>query len=123
MTSSSVEQSVHAYQIVHQRHAIERIAQRGIREEDVEHLLLAGETIKEKAMKCVICKQGETQSGTTTMTLEKDTTTVIFKKVPTEVCETCSEAYPDAATTRHLLHVVEEAARAGVQVDVRSYAA
>ena len=33
------------------------------------------------------------------------------------------EAYVDAATTRHLLAIVEDAARAGVQVDVRSYVA
>ena len=71
-------------------------------------------------MKCVICKQGETQPGTTTMTLEHDATTVVFKNVPAEVCETCSEAYLDAETTRHLLHIVEEAAQVGVQVDVRS---
>ena len=74
-------------------------------------------------MKCVICKQGETQPGTTTMTLELDATTVVFKHVPAELCETCGEAYLDAATTRHLLHIVEEAARVGVQVDVRTYAA
>lgn len=74
-------------------------------------------------MKCVICKQGETQPGTTTMTLERDTTTVVFKNVPAEVCETCGEAYLDAATTRHLLHIVEKAALVGVQVDVRLYAA
>ena len=74
-------------------------------------------------MKCVICKQGETQPGNTTMTLERGTTTVVFKKVPAEVCQTCGEAYLDAKTTRHLLHIVEEAARIGVQVDVRSYAA
>jgi YgiT-type zinc finger domain-containing protein len=74
-------------------------------------------------MKCVICKQGETQPGTTTMTLERDATTVGFKNVPAVVCEICGEAYLDAATTRHILHIVVEAARIGVQVDVRSYAA
>lgn len=74
-------------------------------------------------MKCVMCKQGETQPGTTTMTLERDATTVVFKNVPAEVCQTCGEAYLDAATTKHLLHILEEAARVGVQVDVRSYAA
>ena len=74
-------------------------------------------------MKCIMCKQGETQPGTTTMTLERGATTVVFKHVPAEVCDTCGEAYLDAATTRHLLHVVEEAARVGVQVDVRSYVA
>ncbi len=74
-------------------------------------------------MNCITCKHGETQPGTTTMTLERDATTVVFKNVPAEVCQTCGEAYVDAATTRQLLHIVEEAARAGVQVDVRSYAA
>jgi len=74
-------------------------------------------------MKCVICKQGEMQPGTTTMTLERDATTIVFKNVPAEVCDTCGEAYLDAATTRQLLHIVEEAARLGVQVDVRSYVA
>ncbi len=74
-------------------------------------------------MQCLMCKQGETQPGTTTMTLERGATTVVFKNVPAEVCQTCGEAYLDAATTRHLLHIVEEAARVGVQVDVRSYAA
>lgn len=72
-------------------------------------------------MKCVICKHGEMQPGTTTMTLERDATIVVFKNVPAEVCDTCGEAYLDAANTRQLLHTVEEAARLGVQVDVRSY--
>lgn len=35
-----------AYQVIYQRHAVERMAQRGIREEDVEHVLLTGETIE-----------------------------------------------------------------------------
>jgi YgiT-type zinc finger domain-containing protein len=74
-------------------------------------------------MKCIMCKQGETQPGTTTMTLERDETMVVFKHVPAEVCQTCGEAYLDAAITRSLLHILEEAARVGVQVDVRSYAA
>jgi YgiT-type zinc finger domain-containing protein len=74
-------------------------------------------------MKCVICKHGETQAGTTTMTLERNETTVVLKNVPAEVCQTCGEAYVDAATTKQLLHIVEEAAKAGVQVDVRLYAA
>ncbi len=74
-------------------------------------------------MKCVMCKQGETGPGTTTMTLERGATTVVFKNVPAEVCRTCGKSYLDAETTRHLLHIVEEAARVGVQVDVRSYAA
>ena len=33
-------------------------------------------------MKCVVCKKGETKAGTTTMTLEKDGATLVFKSVP-----------------------------------------
>jgi YgiT-type zinc finger domain-containing protein len=74
-------------------------------------------------MKCVMCKFGETQPGTTTMTLERDATTIVVKNVPAEVCQTCGEAHVDQATTRHLLHLVEEAVQAGVQVDIRQYVA
>lgn len=74
-------------------------------------------------MKCIMCKQGKTEPGTTTIMLERDTTTVVFKNVPAEVCQVCGEAYLDAETTRHLLHIVEEAARVGVQLQVRSYVA
>jgi YgiT-type zinc finger domain-containing protein len=74
-------------------------------------------------MRCVMCKDGDTSQGTTTVTLERDATTIVFKHVPTQVCENCGEAYIDAKVTRHLLHVIEEAASGGVQVDVRQYTA
>lgn len=35
-----------SYQVIYQRHAVERMAQRGVREEDVKHVLLTGETIQ-----------------------------------------------------------------------------
>jgi hypothetical protein len=44
--SLSVEKPVDAYQIIYQRHAVERMAQRGIREEDVEQVLLTGQTVE-----------------------------------------------------------------------------
>lgn len=74
-------------------------------------------------MPCVICKQGETQPGTTTVTLERDGTTLVFKSVPAQVCENCGEAYLDSETTSHLLEVAEAAVKAGVQVAIRDYVA
>ncbi len=74
-------------------------------------------------MKCVICKQGETQEGTATVTLERDGMILVFRRVPAEVCEVCGEEYVDEQTTARLLATAEEAARAGVQVDVREYVA
>lgn len=35
-----------SYQIIYQRHTVERMAQRGVSEEDVMHVLLCGETIQ-----------------------------------------------------------------------------
>jgi Domain of unknown function (DUF4258) len=34
------------YRVIYQRHAVERMAQRGVSEEDVMHVLLTGETIQ-----------------------------------------------------------------------------
>jgi len=71
-------------------------------------------------MNCLICKQGETQNGTVTVTLERDGATLVFKNVEAEVCVNCGEAYLDEATTARLLQAADEAARRGVQVEVRT---
>jgi YgiT-type zinc finger domain-containing protein len=74
-------------------------------------------------MQCVICRHGETRPGTATVTLERDQMTLVVKGVPARVCANCGEEYLDEATTARLLAVLEEAARAGVQVEVRQYVA
>ncbi len=74
-------------------------------------------------MKCVICKQGETRPGKATVTLERSGMTLVVKNVPARVCANCGEEYVDEKTTSRLLKEAEEAARAGVQVDIREYIA
>ena len=74
-------------------------------------------------MKCVMCKHGETEPGTTTITLERGTLTLVTKGVPAQVCSNCGEAYVDEETTRRLLETAEAEARAGAQVEVRQYKA
>ncbi|MFI5274930.1 MAG: type II toxin-antitoxin system MqsA family antitoxin [Ktedonobacterales bacterium] len=75
-------------------------------------------------MNCVICKQGETHRGTTTVTLEPDPgTLVVIREVPAEVCQNCGEAYTDEETTERLLQIAGQARQSGVQVDVRRYIA
>ncbi len=74
-------------------------------------------------MKCVICKNGETEPGTTTILLERDNATLVIKNVPAEVCQNCGEGYVDEETTEQLLEMAEAAVRSGVQVDVRQYVA
>ena len=74
-------------------------------------------------MKCVVCKKGETKIGKATVTLEKDGTTLVLKGVPARVCANCGEEYVDQNITAALLRSAEEAARSGIQVEVRQYTA
>ncbi len=74
-------------------------------------------------MKCTICKHGNTAPGTTTVTLSRAGITIVFNSVPAQVCDNCGEDYVDSATTVRLLTEAEKAHAAGVQIDVRKYAA
>jgi YgiT-type zinc finger domain-containing protein len=74
-------------------------------------------------MKCVICKSGETQPGTDTVPLEREGMTLVIQGVPARVCANCVEEYVDEDTSARLLKTAEEAAQAGVRVDVREYIA
>jgi YgiT-type zinc finger domain-containing protein len=74
-------------------------------------------------MKCVICKHGETAPATITVTLERGGATLVFKSVPAQVCSNCGEEYVDDATTARLLQQAGKAIDAGVEVEVRAYAA
>ena len=72
-------------------------------------------------MTCVLCRSGGTHPGVGTVTLERNETTIVFKKVPAEVCDNCGEKYYDEDVTEILLKTAEEASVAGVQVEVREY--
>ena len=74
-------------------------------------------------MKCVVCKHGEVRDGKATVTLERGDLTLVFKGVPARVCSNCGEEYVDDATSSRLLEAAEDAARVGVHVEVRDYAA
>lgn len=74
-------------------------------------------------MKCVICHDGETEPGTTTVTLIRDETTVVIRDVPAQICTICGEEYVDVATGKRLSQMAEAAVNEGVQVDVRRYQA
>jgi len=72
-------------------------------------------------MKCVICKHGNTYKGATTVTLEKNGSTIIFKEVPAEICDNCGEAYIDDTTTKELLEKAREIIKSGVEIDIRKF--
>lgn len=72
-------------------------------------------------MKCVICKYGETTNGTTTITLERDTSTIVFKDVPALICDNCGEKYVEENTTKDLLQKANELIKNGTEVDIRKF--
>lgn len=73
-------------------------------------------------MKCVICKQGDTQPDQTTVTFQREGTTLIFKRVPAQVCANCGEAYVDEDVAAQLLRAAGTAASAGVELGIREFA-
>ena len=74
-------------------------------------------------MKCVICKQGQTNKGSATITLERGHTTVVIRDVPAEVCENCGEYYLNEEVTDKIQKLAELAVQHGVEVEVLCYAA
>ena len=74
-------------------------------------------------MRCVICKHGETAPGKATVVLSRGRTTLVVHGVPAQVCDNCGEEYVDQETTGRLLRMADQAAQAGVQVDIRQYLA
>lgn len=74
-------------------------------------------------MRCAICRQAETRPGKATVTLERDGVTLVIKGVPAMVCPNCGEEYVDEVVTDRLLESAEEAAKTGVQIDIREYVA
>ena len=74
-------------------------------------------------MKCIVCRQAETRSGTTSVTLERQGATLVFKDVPAQVCLNCGEDYVDDAVAGTLLQSAEQMVASGTQVEIRSYAA
>ena len=73
-------------------------------------------------MKCPICRHGETRQSHATVSLERGGMAIVFRDVPAQVCENCGEAFHDEAVTARLLLQAEQAAAAGVELDIRRYA-
>ena len=74
-------------------------------------------------MICPICRSGNTPPGFASVTLERDSTTLLFKDVPAQVCENCGEEFIDETTSASLLSTAETAVSEGAQVELRRYAA
>ena len=74
-------------------------------------------------MKCAICRHGTTTDGYTTLVLERDQTTVVFKKVPAHICDNCGEEFVSAAVNTALLRQAEEEWERGIILEMLNFAA
>jgi len=74
-------------------------------------------------MKCVICKQGNTAPGLTSITLEREGMILVVTRVPAEICTNCGESYIGNDVTHEILKLANAAHRAGVQVEICSFKA
>lgn len=76
-----------------------------------------------KLMKCTICRNGTTTDGPTTLVLERKQTTVVFKKVPAQICNNCGEGYVSAEVNEALLSQAHAEWERGVTLEMLDFAA
>jgi YgiT-type zinc finger domain-containing protein len=74
-------------------------------------------------MKCVVCRNGETAAGATTITLERGDAVLVVRGVPARVCRNCGEEYLDEQEVRRLQALLDESAKPGVRIEMRDYLA
>ncbi len=74
-------------------------------------------------MKCAICRNGQTIDGHITVVLEREQSTLVFKKVPAKICENCGEEYLSEETNKLLLQKAKEAVDRGVDLELLRFAA
>jgi len=74
-------------------------------------------------MKCVICRNGNTENGFTTIVLEQGDTTLVFKRVPARICNNCGEEYISSHVNKKLLDYARAEIKRGVSLELLEYAA
>lgn len=74
-------------------------------------------------MECIFCKNGITRYGETTVTLNREQTTLILKHVPAEICENCGEYYLSEEITEKVLESATHAVSRNAEVEILKFAA
>jgi YgiT-type zinc finger domain-containing protein len=83
----------------------------------------SGVSQEAQAVKCVVCRNGDTKPGFTTFTVERGGTILVVRRVPARVCENCGEEYLEDCEVTRLGDLADETANPGVQVEIRDYRA
>lgn len=72
-------------------------------------------------MICSLCAHGATRPGTTTMTVERDGTTLVVRHVPAEICDNCGEEFITGATQLVLEQMLADAIAAHTDVQISHF--
>lgn len=72
-------------------------------------------------MKCAICVGGRTEKNFSTVLLEKDEMILVFKQVPSEICENCGEEYISSEVNRMLLRHAREELNRNVSLEMLNF--
>nr|VFJ91892.1 MAG: YgiT-type zinc finger domain-containing protein [Candidatus Kentron sp. LFY] len=70
-------------------------------------------------MKCAICRNGNTEGGFATVLLERNGTTLVFKRV----CDNCGEEYISSEVNHALLRRARGKLHRGVALEMLDFAA
>ena len=74
-------------------------------------------------MKCAFCRNGMTEKAYTTVLLDKESTTMVFKNVPAQICINCGEEYISSDVNRAILNRAREESEKGVTLEMLRFAA
>lgn len=72
---------------------------------------------------CAVCANGNGEEGFVTVTLERGSTLLIFKKVPARICNNCGEEFIPAEVNTALLQRAEEECERNVQIELLEFVA
>jgi len=72
-------------------------------------------------MECVICKNGTTEEGLVSLSMEKNAAIIVFKNVPALICNNCGDYYLTEETTKILLEKASRAFEKGVEFEIINF--
>jgi YgiT-type zinc finger domain-containing protein len=74
-------------------------------------------------MKCQLCKNGDLKKGTTIVTVEKDGSVYVFKKVPAMICNLCGNYFLSDSMTEKIHATIKKAAEKKKDIQLLSVSA
>jgi len=72
-------------------------------------------------MECVICRNGTTENGLVSFSMEKNGVIIVFKNVPALVCNNCGDFYLTEETTKILLEKASKTLEKGVEFEIINF--